>query len=496
MVEVELGGRAALQELWSVDISKGGMFLRTEAPPPRGRRLEVRLSTSGGPLTLTAEVVHVVDVATAEAYGQSPGVGVQFIDLTRELRERIEQYLEGVLTKLSVDLAPAGSEPLDVLLGEAERVTAALSASDLYGAIQMPPSAGAEDLLARIERLSARFLNPPAEASPPKVERLRRVAGQLGRTALLFRSPRRRLQYDLRRGFVRAAERRAAGEDFALLRTVWCELFPEQPSAARDHHREACRLEGAGRRAEALDALTSALELDPFNLDYWERRALFERRLLETPAEPAFACADLPQVADEREIRSGVRAADRVPTDLMKLAVQVESRLGSTPHGRAERTSTGDLLELGHNCPPAEAARIRHEVGLAHLRRSDYQNARVLLASAIELDPQPDYLMSSAWAMIVDASFDRARAETEARPLVLAAIAGSRKDTPDGRRRIARGHYFLGRLLRDLGSHAKAETELARAVAYDPRLVEACTELRLIRMRTQRKRGLRDLFKR
>ena len=76
-----IAGRSELKTLWMEDISKGGLFVRTDNPPPRGSTLEVLINTPDGDLVLKAEVVHVVDEGSAKASGHPAGVGLQFCDL-------------------------------------------------------------------------------------------------------------------------------------------------------------------------------------------------------------------------------------------------------------------------------------------------------------------------------------------------------------------------------------------------------------------------------
>lgn len=71
------------------DISVGGMFIDIPKPLPLGKIITVRfnLINSGEPIVATAEVVYV---------HEKVGMGVKFLDLKPEDRERIKQLVEGV----------------------------------------------------------------------------------------------------------------------------------------------------------------------------------------------------------------------------------------------------------------------------------------------------------------------------------------------------------------------------------------------------------------
>jgi c-di-GMP-binding flagellar brake protein YcgR len=82
----QVEGQGLMSLAYSRDVSVGGMFLEgTELPPP-GSRLVLRfnLDESGAAVITEAKVMYTV---------AKMGMGVQFIDLSRENRERIETYI-------------------------------------------------------------------------------------------------------------------------------------------------------------------------------------------------------------------------------------------------------------------------------------------------------------------------------------------------------------------------------------------------------------------
>jgi uncharacterized protein (TIGR02266 family) len=81
----------------AVNLSRGGIFIRSDDPPPVNTVVEVELQLpdAGPPVTSAGIVVH----------GQPPGskreagVGVQFVDGSDTFRERIDRYMDTLLTE-------------------------------------------------------------------------------------------------------------------------------------------------------------------------------------------------------------------------------------------------------------------------------------------------------------------------------------------------------------------------------------------------------------
>lgn len=78
------------------NISRGGVFIQTEAPPPVDEVITVQLELpdGGAPATTSGLVMHRVTKEEAEQQGIVPGIGVQFLDADDLFRERIDRYLE------------------------------------------------------------------------------------------------------------------------------------------------------------------------------------------------------------------------------------------------------------------------------------------------------------------------------------------------------------------------------------------------------------------
>jgi type IV pilus assembly protein PilZ len=79
----------------ATNISRGGIFIQTEDPPPLDTavQVEIQLPDEAAPVTTNGVVVHR-QLAVA---GKQPGVGVQFVDSGDDFRDRIDRYMDTLL---------------------------------------------------------------------------------------------------------------------------------------------------------------------------------------------------------------------------------------------------------------------------------------------------------------------------------------------------------------------------------------------------------------
>jgi len=78
------------------NISEMGIFIRSDVPAPRGTRLSLRFAAPGGAaLELVGEVTWVNPVRS-DGENLNPGMGVRFLDLTAETRERVVELVRTV----------------------------------------------------------------------------------------------------------------------------------------------------------------------------------------------------------------------------------------------------------------------------------------------------------------------------------------------------------------------------------------------------------------
>jgi serine/threonine-protein kinase len=83
---------AGAVEVQCTELSRGGLFMCCSEPFPQlFSRLEFTLMLGGVPVECMAEVVRHVDSAQARTWGMSPGVGLQFINPSSQLREYLRR---------------------------------------------------------------------------------------------------------------------------------------------------------------------------------------------------------------------------------------------------------------------------------------------------------------------------------------------------------------------------------------------------------------------
>jgi len=79
----------------ATNLSRGGIFIRSDDPPPTGTAVEVEihLPDAGPPVTSNGIVVH----QQLPAPGKTAGAGVQFLDASDAFRERIDRFMASLL---------------------------------------------------------------------------------------------------------------------------------------------------------------------------------------------------------------------------------------------------------------------------------------------------------------------------------------------------------------------------------------------------------------
>jgi uncharacterized protein (TIGR02266 family) len=77
------------------DISATGIFVRTTSPEPPGTHLNLRLSGAehAGPLELEGEVIWVNPYRPGIPDNLHPGMGIRFVNLDNELRDRLFELI-------------------------------------------------------------------------------------------------------------------------------------------------------------------------------------------------------------------------------------------------------------------------------------------------------------------------------------------------------------------------------------------------------------------
>jgi curved DNA-binding protein CbpA len=142
-------------------------------------------------------------------------------------------------------------------------------------------------------------------------------------------------------------------------------------------------------------------------------------------------------------------------------------------------------------------AETKFKMGTVMLKKKDYQKAREFFKYAAEGDPTTAmYKSSLAWAMFSDPEFDKEKALDKGYALILEALGSKTVD--------AQTHFVAAQIAKARGDMKEAEHQFRQAVKLDKNHADAQRELRLIDMRSDKKRGdskskggaLSKLFKR
>lgn len=272
LVELRLEDRDELRDVWTRDISNGGLFVATDDPPPTGTRVVVGLRVpNAGTLRLRAEVVHVVTLDDARLLNCLPGAGLKLIDMTPEHHSALKAYVDGIASRFAEetgDLTAALERPGE-MIAKARKLLQVIQREDLYASLGIDPTASVDEIDRHIQEI-ARVLSTISTASPQRVARVEMVLAHLNRIRRLLTDPERRLEYDLRHGHLRVTDRLAdavaGGMGWEKVRAMWRRMFPEKMREAERLAFAAQQFESEGNYNDAVKTAHAALELDPFNV--------------------------------------------------------------------------------------------------------------------------------------------------------------------------------------------------------------------------------------
>ena len=238
-VELTADDRNDLRQVWMTDISKGGLFIATDTPPPLRTRMTVVLATPDGTVELSAEVVHIVDSKKAEALGTPCGIGLHFVDLSEERRAAIEAYVEGLVADLVESNGPLQTDDDDgaeAVVALMKKMLDAFEREDLYETLGIEPNAAPQAIRDRTRQLADQLGEPPQGLNATQASRVLHIRSLVLKVGALLSDPDRRLDYDLRHGHIFAAERMAAADQYerARLRRMWHRLHADALAAAKN----------------------------------------------------------------------------------------------------------------------------------------------------------------------------------------------------------------------------------------------------------------------
>lgn len=96
LVRIELSGPGLWETTFALNISRRGMYVRTDRVLNEGQFVEVRLfpPREHEPLVLRTEVAHVLGPEQAKRMGTLPGLGLRLISHDAAIRDRYYAYCE------------------------------------------------------------------------------------------------------------------------------------------------------------------------------------------------------------------------------------------------------------------------------------------------------------------------------------------------------------------------------------------------------------------
>jgi tetratricopeptide (TPR) repeat protein len=258
---------------------------------------------------------------------------------------------------------------------------------------------------------------------------------------------------------------------------------------------------------EAID--TQVVRARPTTLpDLGGVKSSLELKLKAVEAGDMFAVLGLPPDANREAVKSAYFSAAKMFHPDRYAAPGMEAMRADVERvfrflNEAYATLSDDSKRLEYLAkrskpppPPSEADRARNAVeaelafrqGEVQLRRRDLTGAVASFERAVQLAPdEGEHLAMLAWARVAAGRVQL----TAIKPELQQAIAKS----PG----CARAHYFLGVLLKEEGELDRSIAYLRKAIAFDPKLAEAESELRVVtarREKTEKKgAGLLDRFR-
>jgi type IV pilus assembly protein PilZ len=78
---------------WAVNISRGGIFINTRNPMPVGTivKLKISLPDAAFPFDLTGKVIRMAPHIEG---GETPGMGIEFVDIDEDKAVRLERFVD------------------------------------------------------------------------------------------------------------------------------------------------------------------------------------------------------------------------------------------------------------------------------------------------------------------------------------------------------------------------------------------------------------------
>lgn len=352
-VELERLGQRAAGE--SENLSRGGVFVRTQVAIAPGSVVElvIRLP-GGGDLCVISKVVHVLDAKTARTLGRHPGIGFEFVDEDDGVYEALARYLEA-----AGEQGPAPSHTIRVLVVEPslpfqERLQNALEPSGFgFHAV----TTGIEALALCHKRTPDVLVARARMPAPDGIELARRLNNDPARQPIPVLVLSRAASDMVRLAAYRAGAREVLDEPFTdeelviRLRRMWSEssraavileeITLDEPDSTLDEVEEA------------LEILTETVDSEP-DLDIIEGEPMSDPEIAalqpEIQPSPAGLSGDLAQLSLatvlsilDLERKSGVLSVAGATTEV---SIEVEGGLIIEVDGKTGDDARAALMDV------------------------------------------------------------------------------------------------------------------------------------------------------
>lgn len=216
VVRVRFKNKKQFRKMWVKDISRNGIFLRTDTPLEPFERVTVVLELPDGQsVELHGDVVRTIRPEQA-GEGAVAGMGVQLVDLTPDKRAVLESYLARARTlppgappppptvKPVARPAPTLPDGPEALIHALRRVIWACADAtrlplwDYYELLGVAPGAGADEIRAACDVLRALLdpATPPPGVNRDESARLSALLMVLSDVEATLTDPARRRAYD------------------------------------------------------------------------------------------------------------------------------------------------------------------------------------------------------------------------------------------------------------------------------------------------------------
>lgn len=254
------------------------MFLSSaKVLPPVFSRVKITVPSAGN-LELLGEVVRHVPADQAKAWNMAPGFGVQFVEVTPQLRESIVRLTQGLTVAPRPAPPEVNAQAIDALMVKwRDRMN-----GDHYIVLGTTPEVDQTTVRAKADEAlrELQAVRPTDAAQKAQLEaalvRVRAALDVLG-------VPGPRARFDSNRGNFRGVARCILGGlgplDLERLRQEHLTQHPTSAGAAHVKFLASKGFEANGQAKEALEACEAALQLDPLNLQLHQRHAALARRL-------------------------------------------------------------------------------------------------------------------------------------------------------------------------------------------------------------------------